>query len=79
LFAAWGIRSGVSGAELESAVDGLAALTAVCNQSSTLTTQANALRSAIAGLTLGGTIPVGLVLSIPALPAALSAFSCPAF
>lgn len=74
-----GKLNGISAAELNSTVDGLAALTAVCTRASDLTTFSNDLRTAVAGLALGGTIPVGLVLDIPALPTALSAFSCPAF
>lgn len=52
-------------------------MAAVCTQLSAVTTRANVLRSAIGGLDLGGVIPVGLLLEIPALPAPLNAFSCP--
>ncbi|MDX6583324.1 MAG: hypothetical protein QOI10_2508 [Solirubrobacterales bacterium] len=70
---------GVSHADLLSTVAALPALTAVCGQTSALTTRSNDLGGAITGLALAGTIPVGLLIDIPALPAALSAFSCPAF
>ena len=50
---------------------------ALCAQLSAVTGQADALEDAIAGLGLGGVVPVGLLLDIPALPAPLGPFSCP--
>jgi hypothetical protein len=71
--------NGISGAELNSTVDGLAALTALCTRAGDQTTFGNDLRSAVSGIALSGLIPAGLTLTIPGLPTALNAFSCPAF
>lgn len=58
---------------LEGALAGIASTQAIlCQQASALTNQNNALRGAISGLSA-----IGAVLNIPALPAALPAFSCP--
>ncbi|HEX8753367.1 MAG TPA: hypothetical protein VF731_08120 [Solirubrobacterales bacterium] len=66
--------AGVSNAQLLGA---LADVKALCTQTSALTGQVDALGSALGGLELGGLIPVGLELLVPALPAALPAFACP--
>jgi hypothetical protein len=50
---------------------------ALCTQMSAVTTYANALAPVISGISLSGIIPGGLGLTVPALPTALTAFSCP--
>jgi hypothetical protein len=58
---------------LEGALAGIAGTQAIlCQQAQALTNQGNALRGVIGGLSA-----IGAVLNIPALPAALPAFSCP--
>lgn len=49
----------------------------VCAQAAALTTGVNALASALGGAALDGVIPLGLVLTIPALPGALPDLACP--
>jgi hypothetical protein len=75
---------GVSGAQLQEAIKSVANVNALstkvgelCTQATKLTSQSNALGSALEGLSLGGLIPIGLELLVPSLPAALPAFSCP--
>lgn len=50
---------------------------ALCTRATTLTTQSNAQLTVLSGLKLGGTVPVGLALEFPPLPAALGSFVCP--
>jgi hypothetical protein len=50
---------------------------ALCAQMSSVTTYANALGPVISGIALSGVIPPALGLTVPAVPAALSGFSCP--
>jgi hypothetical protein len=54
-----------------------ASVSALCTQLSTVTTQLNSLETVISGLDLTGIIPVGLILTVPPLPAPLAPFSCP--
>lgn len=42
-----------------------------------VTSTLDSLNTAVGGLTLGGIIPVGLLLNIPTLPAQLGGFACP--
>jgi hypothetical protein len=70
--------SGISGADLQSVVDSLPAIDSLCTQLSTVTSRVDALRTVIGGLGLNGVLTaLGGVLNIPALPAALGAYSCP--
>jgi hypothetical protein len=68
------ILNGITNAELLGA---LADVNALCTQATSLTSTLNALNTAVDGLALGGLIPAGLGLVVPALPAQLPAFSCP--
>lgn len=52
-------------------------LAGVCTQTTALTTQVNALATALGGTVLGGVIPLGLALIVPALPSALPDYACP--
>ena len=52
-------------------------LAGVCTQTTALTTQINALATALGGTVLGGVIPLGLALVVPALPSALPDYVCP--
>lgn len=69
--------NGISGTELQSAVDAVADVGALCTRVGELTTFGNDLRTVVSGIALGGTIPPALTLTIPGLPAALGAFACP--
>jgi hypothetical protein len=69
-----GVLSGVTNTDLLNAV---ADTSALCTQMTGAVTQLNALRTVLSGLSLSGIIPVGLGLSVPSLPSALSPFSCP--
>jgi hypothetical protein len=70
---------GITGADLHGAVDAVPAVSSLCSQVATVTTQLDALRTVISGLGLNGILTgLGGVLNIPALPTALGAFSCPA-
>jgi hypothetical protein len=70
---------GVSGAQLQDAVKAVANVNALCAQATTLTTQVNALGSALDNTALGGTIPPLLQLVVPAVTGLpVPAFSCPA-
>jgi hypothetical protein len=69
---------GITGTELGDAVAAVPSVAALCTHVSTVTTQVDALRTVISGLGLNGVLTgLGGVLNIPALPAALGAFSCP--
>jgi hypothetical protein len=71
-----GILAGVTHAALLDALNSVAAVKSLCQQATVLTTQANSLLGSLEGTALGGVIPLGLVLTIPGLPGALSAYSC---
>jgi outer membrane murein-binding lipoprotein Lpp len=64
---------------LTSTVNGLSPrVAALCSQMAPATSRINAFRTVINGITLAGTIPIGLLLDVPNPPAALPApFSCP--
>jgi hypothetical protein len=69
---------GVSGKQLQDAVKAVANVNALCAQATTLTSQVNALGSALDDTALGGTIPPLLQLVVPAVTGLpLPAFSCP--
>ena len=76
LLGALGKLQGVSGTGLQEAVASVANVKALCAQTSVLTTQSNALGSALGGIELGGLIPALLKLVVPAAPKALEPFSC---
>jgi hypothetical protein len=76
LLGALGKLQGVSGAGLQEAVAKVPVVNTLCKQSGLLTTQANALRTAVDGIELGGTIPPLLNLITPMVPAPLESFSC---
>lgn len=69
--------SGITLAELNGAIATVPKVAALCTRTTALTSQANSLLSALGGIGLGGLLPVGLELKIPALPAPLGAFVCP--
>jgi hypothetical protein len=71
-----GVLSGLTNTDLLNAVGAVATVDALCTTMSTAVGQLNSIRTVLSGLTLGGVIPLGLVLSVPSLPSALSPFSC---
>jgi hypothetical protein len=79
------ILRGIDNTQLKEAIAAVANVKALestvatlCTQSSTLTNQANALESALGGLSLNTALTtLGGVLNVPALPGPLSSFSCP--
>ena len=79
------ILKGIDNAQLKEAIAAVAnvkalesAVDTLCAQSSTLTSRANTLESALGGLSLNAVLTtLGGVLNIPALPGPLSSFSCP--
>jgi hypothetical protein len=69
-----GILSGVTNGELQSAIDNVPVVSALCDQVSDVTDQSDALRSALSVVaTLLDPLTLGV---LPSLPAALGAFSC---
>jgi hypothetical protein len=72
-----GVLSGVTNVQLQEAIGTVSDVNALCGQATALTSQVNAVGSALEGIGLGGIIPVGLELLVPTLPAALPSFSCP--
>lgn len=67
---------GVSGLQLQEAVGALPTIASLCSQSSALTGQSNALGTALGEIGLGGIVPSGLLLELPAV-APLPSYSCP--
>jgi hypothetical protein len=68
---------GITTAELNNAIATIPKVTALCTRTTVLTNQANSLLSGLGGISLGGLLPVGLVLKLPSLPAPLAEFACP--
>jgi hypothetical protein len=68
-----GVLSGLTNSDLLGAISGVDAL---CTQMSTVVTQLNSVRTVLTGLSLGGVLPLGLLLNVPAIPSALGPFSC---
>jgi hypothetical protein len=76
---------GIDNTQLKEAIASVANVKALestvatlCTQSSALTSQANALESALGGLSLNTALTMlGGVLNVPTLPGPLSSFSCP--
>jgi hypothetical protein len=79
------VLNGINNQQLKEAIASIADVKALettvgslCAQSSTLTSQLNAVESALGGLSLNTVLTtLGGVLNIPALPGPLSSFSCP--
>jgi hypothetical protein len=79
------ILAGINNQQLKEAIASVAdvkaleaAVGSLCSQSSALTSQVNAVESALGGLSLNSVLTtLGGVLNIPALPGPLSSFSCP--
>jgi hypothetical protein len=76
LLGALGKLQGVSGTGLQEAVAKVPIVNTLCKQSGLLTTQSNALGTALGGFELGGTIPPLLDLITPMVPKPLESFSC---
>jgi hypothetical protein len=73
------VLKGVTNTGLTEAVKAVPQVGALCSQAQTLTTQSNLLGTAVGGLSLNGALTIlGGLLNIPALPASLPAFTCPA-
>src|SRR4051794_15907781 len=72
-----GVLGSLTNTDLTSAVNSVADVSALCAEAPTLVDQANSLRTVLNGLALGGVIPIGLALTVPSLPAALTPFTCP--
>jgi hypothetical protein len=71
-----GILSGITNTDLLGAITGVGNVDALCTEVSTVVGQLNGVRTVLGGLSLGGIIPVGLLLTVPSIPSALSPFSC---
>lgn len=79
------ILNGINNQQLKEAIASVAdvkaleaAVGSLCSQSSALTSQLNAVESALGGLSLNAVLTtLGGVLNIPTLPGPLSSFSCP--
>ena len=70
---------GITGTDLQGAIDSVPVVASLCSQVSAVTTRVDALRTVISGLGLNGVLTgLGGVLNIPALPVALGAYTCPA-
>ncbi|HEX4731735.1 MAG TPA: hypothetical protein VH299_10725, partial [Solirubrobacterales bacterium] len=70
---------GISPTQLQEAVASVTKVNALCDQTKTLTSQSNALGSALGGLKLINVLPpltIGLEKAVP-IPNPLSAFACP--
>jgi hypothetical protein len=73
-----GVLEGVTNTGLTEAVKAAPRVGALCGQATALTSQSNLLGTALGGLSLNGALTVlGGLLNIPAVPAALPAFTCP--
>jgi hypothetical protein len=79
------ILKGIDNAQLKEAIAAIADVKALeatvgslCSQSSALTSQVNAVESALGGLSLNAVLTtLGGALNVPTLPGPLSSFSCP--
>jgi hypothetical protein len=72
-----GKLNGISGPQLTETVGALPVVSSLCAQASSLPTQVNnSLSTALSGLSLGGTIPPLLTLTVPT-PTPLTAYTCP--
>jgi hypothetical protein len=72
-----GVLAGLTNTDLLGAVAAVADVNALCTQVPTVVTQLNSVRTVLSGLSLSGVIPLGLGLTVPSIPSALSPFSCP--
>ncbi|HEY4779411.1 MAG TPA: hypothetical protein VIH47_07455 [Solirubrobacterales bacterium] len=71
-----GKLSGITGPQLTETVAALPVVDSLCTQTSTLTSQANLLRTVIGGLGLSPALELIGLLQIPTLPTALTPFTC---
>lgn len=71
-----GILSGVTNQELLDAIGATPLVNQLCTEVPELVDQLNSVRTVLNNLSLGGIIPVGLVLNVTGVPAALPAFAC---
>jgi hypothetical protein len=72
-----GILGGVTNSDLTATVKQLPVVSSLCTQASSIPTQFNnSLGAALGGLSLGGTIPALLSLSVPSLTP-VTAYTCP--
>ena len=69
--------NGISASDLTGAIGAVPDVTALCTQMSSAVTQLNSIRTVLTNLSLGGIIPVGLLLNVTGVPSALSPFTCP--
>jgi hypothetical protein len=69
--------NGITALDLADAISAVPDVNALCTEVSSTVTQLNSIRTVLNGLSLTGTIPLGLVLSVPSIPSALSPFTCP--
>lgn len=76
LLGALGKLQGVSGTGLQEAVAKVPVVNTLCKQAGLLTSQSNALGTALGGVELGGTIPPLLDLITPMVPKPLETFAC---
>jgi hypothetical protein len=72
-----GVLTGLTNVDLLGAVGSVADVNALCSQVPTVVTQLNSVRTVLSGLSLSGIIPLGLGLTVPSIPSALSPFTCP--
>lgn len=71
-----GILAGVTNSALLDAVAAVPAVESLCTQATGLTDQLNSVATVLDGITLGGVLPLGLILTVPDL-AALPSYACP--
>lgn len=78
LTGAVGKLGGLSGLQLTEAVDTLPAVGSLCSQATALTTRVGVVQQGLGGLSLNPVLTtLGGVLTVPSLPAPLTAYSCP--
>ncbi len=71
-----GILSGVTNQDLLDAIGATPLVNQLCTEVPTVVNQLNSVRTVLNNLSLGGIIPVGLVLNVTGVPAALPGFAC---
>jgi hypothetical protein len=70
--------NGITGVQLGETVKALPMVSSLCSQDALLTTQLNTVQGVVGGISLGGVLPIGLLLNTPSLPAELTSYTCPA-
>jgi hypothetical protein len=68
--------NGITAQDLTDAIAAVTDVNSLCTQMSTPVTQLNSIRTVLSGLSLTGVIPLGLGLTVPSIPSALTPFSC---